>query len=1665
MVNRLVTDAFSRLVLVLVSLWATLATQTQAASTNLWTLGAQNGNPNEFGGTTWLTNAAPGSASVLDDDYYFAGSFPSPINTVAVAEPLSNLENAVTSDDPINRIHFTLSATQAVSTLRIRMATHIVWGGWWNAPLNTGGVGYGSHTLEVRLNGQLIGSKVFTFDDTLVVSANAGAGGSFTPIVGANVLELRRAAGTAGGYVNFDDIVFDIDPLGAADGDGDGMKRWYEDEYHLDDANAADAAQDPDADGSTNAQEFTRNTNPRNPDTDNDGLPDGAETVSNPLLADTDGDGISDGMELAQVPPLNPIAADTDGDGAPDGWELRTGYAATIAANSPPAYDSAIGVNFIYAVSPTTSLGSSEVTGLVPQMNWNNTRPLAGWSSPTGATSDIASPLAGTLVNAAGAMTSATISWQSDNIYFSGNSGGPNQKLMDGYLNVVSNTPATLTVSSIPYTTYDVLVYVGAAYDGADGYVRLNNLTTTDRYFETKSTKPQSEFIEPVYGGVTGSTAARPWSGNVVRFRNVTGASVNVKLHRVGSSQPGIHGIQLVKASTDGNGNGLPDWWELEHRLPTGSPADADGDGLTNLQEFNLGTNPQRMDTDGDALSDLVETNTGIYVSPTNTGSNPLLADTDGDTINDGAEVATVPSARNPNVATTPNLMLTALPVIGTSSFVWDVSNLQLVWDHGRGHAADNEWDEEYLLLVHLRTSTFPDNNVLQMGLRIMNGKLVHFFSSRRSGAFSAPNAPNTNIWDSDYGSGAVSLLSSLGFSGAGTTDISDRLQFRLTGTKVSTLWNLTFEIRNLDTGFVKTKVFNSTTLHSSVTGSTVWQDDYGTANRIGITKHAGLSIYQQATALETTPAFSAALDTDEDGMTDAWELANLFNINSTADALQDTDGDGRTNLAEFLVGTNPRDSDSDDDGASDGVEFAAQSNPLNATSLPPYFTGVPSGALGEDLNGNGLPDAWELLHRSFSLSPNADSDGDGQTNVSEATAGTNPFDASSRITSYGMRQDNDFLLCWPSLLYKQQRAWESTGLSGWTLSAGSPVLVSGEYRHSFPGAFTNLENKFFRVGINNLDTDNDGVSDWAERLVLQSSHTNANSLGRALTMTGNTTMSGDYAALLNRFQGANSSGGFPGAASTSATSISKSQAARFLMQATFGPTPEDIEQLQSAGYAAWIADQVAKPATLQSTYIKGIVADFHGPRGRTDYVANKDDNFIFGNNLQTAFARAAIQGQDQLRQRVAFALSQICVVSRRDASLENQVAGMADYYDIFVRNAFGNYHDILRKVALHPCMGRYLSHVGNQKANPSINQYPDENFAREVMQLFSIGLWELNPDGSRQVNGNGQHIPTYGNAEITQLARVFTGLWFSGHEWGNGGWFDADYSTPMTMHAQYHDFGSKTMLNGFIIPVRAATPAEGMNDVDDAIRHLFEHHNTGPFICRQLIQFLVSDNPSPGYIQRVGSVFANNGAGVRGDLRAVVETILLDQEARDPRYFDQTPSHGRLKEPVIRTMAMGRAFGLQSASDLLWWDWGEFYNETRQAPSYSPSVFNFYRPDYLPAGILTTANLAGPVFQITDSYSCIAFPNALWRMVTEGMALYDNYQFPLNLARESALAGTPEALLDHLNLVLCAGGMSANTRTIILNAITQIPATLPDARARVGIYLTIVCPEAAIMK
>ncbi|HSJ03971.1 MAG TPA: DUF1800 family protein [Verrucomicrobium sp.] len=1697
-------------------LWAVfLPAVAYSQFSTVWKIGMQNDDPQELGGETWPYNLPPGSATEHDNDYYFAGNYG--IGTVAAAEPATRFERVLSTYNHTQRIHFNLTAAQAVTTTRLRMHCNFVWGGWWISALNTSGPGYGTHVIEVRLNGHVLSTKTFTAKGEMLVEADASA---FSPVVGENVLEFKRvptSPSTPEGWVSFDYVQMELNPVALQDGDGDGLPRWWEEDHGLSDQNAADADYDPDKDGLTNLQEYARKTLPWDPDTDKDRLKDGYETNTgvyvdathtgtDPNNADTDGDTLLDGEEVALSPRPSPLLVDTDNDGAPDAWEVRTKFNPTSASSKPPPFAAAIGIKFISELSPDNGLMTLDVTGIVPQMNWNTTRPLTTWNTPSGSEVDVMAPVPTKIANATGVDSGAKISWSSaSSSWGTGNSGSAIQRLFDGLLWVSSDTPASITVTQIPYAKYDVIAYVGSTSEGSLGYMRLNDQPASDLYVSTSSSRPEKTFYEQT---VYDATVAR--RGNTIRYRNLTASSFNLKLFRVSYHNLGVHGLQIVSSTADKDGDSLPDAWEFEHGfnpdLNTDATIDPDGDGLNNVAEKNRGTNPWKKDTDGDGLSDLVETGTGTFVSISNTGTNALAQDTDGDGLTDSEELALLPAPTNPNkpdtdgdgrndkreVTERTNPLLaeaagTNMPMVVTStprSFNWTVENVQIVWDHTAGNVNYNA----DLFNLSITNSAVPGEDAMSLFIPVRQGRVSYYFFTDYRAAFSHPDNDAWSIWESDWSPAPPDLGPAYGFSGKGKVDISDRLRFRVTGTSASgsqTDWNVTFAIINQDTGqTVISRTWNGCALATNVyNGTASWQthDDPPVANRVAFRLPEGVQVCQTATPLENLAAFAASKDADEDGMPDVWETLYGLNKDSALDAALDPDNDGLVNVNEYLAGTSPNQKDTDGDGAPDGLEVSSRSNPLLASSLPPNFRGTPAIGLGEDLNGNGLSDAWERWAGSFSLAANVDTDGDGMSNAAEAAAGTDPFDANSRLWSAIVPQGNDIIVKWPVLVQKQQAVWQSGNLTAWSPATGTPVATEGEYRQTFTNVLTGSAPTFYKVHIQDLDRDGDGVSDWTEVNVLGSDPLSANSTQSARPMDTNldgvvdASMSGDYATLVEQFQGSTVTGGFPGSvagggAGTGAlgtsTAISRSQASRFLMQASFGPTLEDIQHLQETGYAGWIQEQAALAPTLNSTYIKSIYNDLkseHTGKGY-NYGGEGSDKFLFGNNLMSAFARGAVQGEDQLRQRMAFALSQILVASRRDAALENKVLGMADFYDIFVRNGLGNYYDVLREVTFHPIMGRYLSHVGNQKARPEINQYPDENYAREVMQLFSIGLWELDSDGSRKVDGEDHPIPTYTNTEITQVARVLTGLWYGGQLWGYGGWDESAFATPMTMVADKHDFGPKTLLHGFTIPPRAPTKENALQDVHDLIRMLFEHPNTGVFVGRQLIQFFVTDNPSPAYIQRVSSVFANNGQGVRGDLLAVINAILLDEEARDPR-FTSNVVNGRLKEPVVRTMAIARAFGLKQAPNLLWWDWGGFYGASRQEPTFSPSVFNFYRPDYRAPGILTQNELSGPVFQITDSFSTISFPNHLWDVIQWGLSFYNVYRAPFDMDREKALSATPELLADHLNLIFCAGRMEAATRTKIVNAIVQIPASESAKRAQVAAYLAITCPEGAVMR
>jgi len=431
---------------------------------------------------------------------------------------------------------------------------------------------------------------------------------------------------------------------------------------------------------------------------------------------------------------------------------------------------------------------------------------------------------------------------------------------------------------------------------------------------------------------------------------------------------------------------------------------------------------------------------------------------------------------------------------------------------------------------------------------------------------------------------------------------------------------------------------------------------------------------------------------------------------------------------------------------------------------------------------------------------------------------------------------------------------------------------------------------------------------------------------------------------------------------------------------------------------------------------------------------------------------------------------------------------GMAHFYDMLLGHSFGNFEDLLRDVSLHPCMGIYLSHLGNRKSDPVAKTFPDENYAREVMQLFSIGLWMLDDDGTQLLDGNDQPIPTYDNSDITEIARVFTGLSFgqtsAGADNTNFEQYDGSFTSPMKGWDAHHDLGPKTLLLGATTPARTASPGNTgtatMADVDALISNLFNHPNVGPFIGKLLIQRLVTSNPSPGYVARVSAAF---NAAPRGDLGRTVKAILLDHEARDPAMMAD-PEFGKLREPFLKAVNVARAFNASAPNG--WYYLDAFILDHAQEPFKAPSVFNFYLPTYTPPGPLAEAGLVAPEFQIVNATSGTTAPNYFWDHITAGLHRWGVGQadknVTLNLTQEMLLNVPPEAVNDpspsvaaldpdplirRLDLVLTGGNLEPESYRIIREALSRIgPGSgweWPERRLSLAIYLIVSSPEFAV--
>jgi uncharacterized protein (DUF1800 family) len=485
---------------------------------------------------------------------------------------------------------------------------------------------------------------------------------------------------------------------------------------------------------------------------------------------------------------------------------------------------------------------------------------------------------------------------------------------------------------------------------------------------------------------------------------------------------------------------------------------------------------------------------------------------------------------------------------------------------------------------------------------------------------------------------------------------------------------------------------------------------------------------------------------------------------------------------------------------------------------------------------------------------------------------------------------------------------------------------------------------------------------------------------------------------------------------------LSYSEAHRLLVQASFGPTSDTIQEVMKIGAESWVDQQLAKTSAYDNTqdahqtHLERTINIALSAEPTKDWTINTVFNQTAASNNVNDYQMAAwwenalghpvntAHGSDPLRQRIAYALSQLLVTSQVEAPLDQRGEGLAFYYDIMARNAFGNYRTLLGEVARSPAMGIYLSHQGNRKADLKAATRPDENFARELIQLFSIGLYELNLDGSPNRDGNADTypdsgtnvVPTYTQEDVSEMAKVMTGWDLVGNtRYGHRGSTQGNYTTYMEFTPSEHENEVAESGDGYVtimgkrFSLTSGTDGSGL---DAALDLLFQHPNISPFVSRHLIMRLVTSNPSSAYIARIAAVFNNNGAGIRGDLKAVVRAILLDEEARSITKA-QAPTFGKAKEPILALTQFLRAFQVQPLNDWISRDKttpvnGVYWyrapqSQLGQAPLRASSVFNFYSSDFIPSDSYFSDNqLVAPELQIQTDPILVEINNRIFNIM-----------------------------------------------------------------------------------
>ncbi len=533
-------------------------------------------------------------------------------------------------------------------------------------------------------------------------------------------------------------------------------------------------------------------------------------------------------------------------------------------------------------------------------------------------------------------------------------------------------------------------------------------------------------------------------------------------------------------------------------------------------------------------------------------------------------------------------------------------------------------------------------------------------------------------------------------------------------------------------------------------------------------------------------------------------------------------------------------------------------------------------------------------------------------------------------------------------------------------------------------------------------------------------------------------------------------------------------EAARFILKASLAATEPEIADIRSVGYVAWLDKQMDIPISQTGV-------DWLSSRGYDQVTV---DEFYFRDTLADNMVwNQLITSPDPVRKRLAYALSQFFVVSTNGIEIDWRSNAMAAYWDVLNRNALGNFRQLLEDVTLNPAMGVYLSTLDNKKEDTRTGRVPDENYAREVMQLFTLGLNELNNDGTKKTGSTGQPIETYTNADVSNLARVFTGY---SYDFANlartpSVRFPSQSVAPVesvirrmtsdpTRWERAQTISQHSMLEKTFLGTTIPANTDASTSMKIALDTLFNHPNVGPFFSKQMIQRLVTSNPSAGYVDRVAKIFNNNGSGVRGDLRAVFKAILLDDEATNAAGLT-SPTFGKVREPVLRFTQWARNFGATSQSGN--WTINNTSNTAfslGQSPLRAPSVFNFYRPGYVPPNTaIATNTLVAPEFQIVNEVSVVGYINFMASAIGSANGL--NNDVKATYTRELAIVSDTTALLNRLSLLLSGNQLSDTTKATIKAALDATTVTdtssLADKQRRVYLatLLVFASPDYLVQK